>query len=133
MRWLLLVLALCPFALLLYAITPGIAVTKSIRAIVFVFRPQKGRDIVRVHGCTGWARHRVRPAADGTYGFTLDARLSDGDAQVSLLDESGQPLLTLDRGHAAETIALIQNGRYSLHWVFQNAGGTCALRWTTVE
>lgn len=107
----------------------GLAVTKSISAVLFVFRPGREGDRVSLDSCTGWVRHRGRFRETRTYAFDLDARLSRGDAEVSLLDEKKRTLLKLDRRTPSGEAALDGKRRYDVRWSFQNAAGTCELRW----
>lgn len=65
----------------------GMVTTKSIRAVLFVFRPGKNTDRVTADRCTGWVSHAGRFSESGVYSFTLDARLSQGEVQVLLLDQ----------------------------------------------
>lgn len=65
----------------------GIATTKSIRAILFVFQPGKTKDKATLDSCTGWVRHIGRFYESRTYAFVLDAQLSAGSAEVCLLDQ----------------------------------------------
>lgn len=107
----------------------GIAVTKNIRAVLFVFRPGKNADTVKLCACTGWVRHAGRFQEDRTYTFTFDAQLSEGDAEISLLDKNKRLLWRLNRQSPICTINLDGAGRYELRWEFRNATGTCRLRW----
>ena len=121
------ILVFCMAAHWLYA--RGIAVSKSIAAVLFVFRPGKNADRVTLNSCTGWFRHRGRFRETRIYEFTFTAQLSTGHAEAVLLDRAKQPLLTLDSRHPAGTIKLEGGNRYYLHWNFANASGTCGLRW----
>ena len=107
----------------------GIAVTKSISAIQFMFWPGKNKDRAALTACTGWVKHMGRFYESGTYTFVLDAQLSKGDAEVLLLDKKKQPLLKLNRQSPSQTIDLDEKNRYYLRWEFQNASGRCELRW----
>lgn len=127
-RWLYLVIgALCAVMYLLYC--RGLAVTKSIRAVLFVFRPGRDADRVTLTSCTGWVRHRGRFRESRTYAFALDAQLSGGEAEVLLLDRQKQVLLRLNRQNPAGEIALEGRERYFLRWEFRSATGKCTLRW----
>lgn len=106
----------------------GIATTKSIRAVLFVFQPGKNGDKVVLDSCTGWVRHRGFYES-GTYTFILDAQLSSGSAEVSLLDHNKRPLLTLSKQLPSQTVALDGKSRYYLRWEFKRASGKCELRW----
>ena len=107
----------------------GIAVTKSVAALLFVFRTGKDGDRAALDSCTGWVRHMGRFRRSGTYVFSLDCRLSKGDASVSLLDQEKRELLHLNRDRTSGSICLHRECRYSLRWEFQNATGKCVLRW----
>lgn len=107
----------------------GLAVTKSIAAVLFVFRPGKQGDSVSLNACTGWVRHVGRFRESRTYTFQLDCRLSKGSAEVVLLDRQKRELLRLSQGSPAGEIELSGNGRYFLCWEFQSATGNCELRW----
>ena len=107
----------------------GFAVTKSIAAVLFMFRPGKDCDKANLNSCSGWVRHMVRPRESRTYEFTLDCRLSNGDAEVFLLDKDRRQLLHLDRHLNSGRAELDQAGRYYLRWEFKSATGTCELHW----
>lgn len=107
----------------------GFAVTKSIAAVTFVFRPGKAADTAALNACTGWVRHRVRFRENRTYEFVLDSRLSKGDAEVSLLDEKKRPLCKLDRLAPHGRMELEGKRKYYLYWKFNGATGKCGLRW----
>ncbi|MCI8914047.1 MAG: hypothetical protein HFF38_07955 [Lawsonibacter sp.] len=108
----------------------AIAVTKWIRAILFAFLPGKNRDKVTLDTCTGWVRHMGRFYENRTYTFVFDARLTNGEAEVLLLDKKKQTVLKLSRQFPSQTIALdARKSRYYLCWEFQSASGTCELRW----
>ena len=105
------------------------AVSKSIAAILFVFRPCRDADRVILDSCTGWVRHMGRFSESRTYKFTLDAQLSKGNAEVLLLDAKKKPLMKLNRQSSTGTIALDGKNRYYLYWKFKDAAGKCELRW----
>ncbi len=107
----------------------GIATIKSIRAILFVFRPGKSGDRVALNTCTGWVRHMGRFYESGTYTFVLDAQLSKGDVELLLLDKDKQPLLKLNNQFTSQTIDLDGKSRYYLRWEFKGATGKCELHW----
>ena len=108
----------------------AIAATKCIRAILFAFRPGKSGDKVKLDACTGWVRHMGRFYETRTYTFALDARLTDGEVEVLLLDQNKQPLLKLSRQTPSQLIYLEgETSRYYLQWKFQRASGKCELRW----
>lgn len=118
---------LCGLVLLLYR--RGLAVSKRIRAILFVFLPGRDADRARLNACTGWVCHAGRFRESRVYQFTFDAQLSQGDAEAVLLDRDKQPLLRLNRQSPAGSAELDGKGRYTLYWEFKNATGKCALRW----
>ena len=50
--------ALAVFAVFIYLLyRQGFAVTKSIAAILFIFRPERQADRVSLDTCTGWVRN----------------------------------------------------------------------------
>lgn len=120
-------IALLVLAYLLYR--RGFAVTKSIAAILFVFRPGKQGDRVSLDSCTGWVRHMGRFRDSRVYAFSLDCRLSKGSAEVLLLDRQKQELLRLNQVRSTGEIELDGGSRYYLRWEFKNATGKCELRW----
>ena len=108
----------------------SIAITKCIRAILFVFLPGKNKDKLTLNTCTGWVKHMGRFYENRTYTFVLDAQLTKGDAEVRLLNKEKQPLLKLSKQVPSQTIDLDgAKSRYYLRWEFQNASGTCELHW----
>lgn len=107
----------------------GLMVTKSIAAVLFVFHPGKQGDSVSLDSCSGWVRHAGRFRESRIYTFHLDYRLSKGSAAVTLLDRQKRELLRLSQDSPAGEIKLSGNGHYFLRWEFQNATGSCALRW----
>ena len=111
----------------------GLAVTKSIAAVLFVFRPGRDADRAELNSCSGWVRHVGRFHQGRTYDFSFEGRLSKGEAEVSLLDRDKRPLLKLNRRSSTGTIKLEESGRYYLRWNFQNATGQCELRWREME
>lgn len=122
---LIILLALGAVVYLLYR--RGLAVTKCIAAVLFVFRPGRDADRAKLNSCTGWVRHMGRFRQGQTYEFSFEARLSKGEAEVSLLDRDKRPLLKLNRQSPTGTIKLEE--RYYLRWEFQNATGQCELSW----
>ncbi|MBD5148027.1 MAG: hypothetical protein HDT19_04485 [Oscillibacter sp.] len=107
----------------------GAAITRSIVAVLFVFRPGRDGDRVSLNACTGWVRHAGRFARGRTYTFTLDTALSQGGAEVLLLNGKKHPLLQLNRECPSGRARLDEKGRYCLRWEFQHATGKCELRW----
>lgn len=107
----------------------GIAVTKSIAAILFSFHTGKGGDRATLNACTGWVRHVVRFQESRTYTFVLDNRLSKGDAAVSLLDGDQRELLRLNRYLTIGSAELCRKSKYYLRWDFKGATGACTLYW----
>lgn len=122
---LIILLALGAVVYLLYR--RGLAVTKCIAAVLFVFRPGQDADRAKLNSCTGWVRHMGRFRRGRTYDFSFEAWLSKGEAEVSLLDRDKRPLLKLNRQSPTGTIKLEE--RYYLRWEFQNATGQCELSW----
>lgn len=119
-------------AVIYFLYTQGLAVTKSIAAVLFVFRPGRDADRVKINSCTGWVRHMGRFRQGRTYEFSFEARLSKGEAEVSLLDRDKRPLLELNRQSPNSRITLTESGRYYLRWNFQNATGQCELSWREI-
>ena len=107
----------------------SIAVSKSITAILFVFRPCRDADKVTLDSCTGWIKHMGRFSESRTYKFTLDTQLSKGDAKVILLNTIKEPLVELNRRSPTSTIELDAKNRYFLLWKFEGATGKCVLHW----
>lgn len=122
---LIILLALGAVVYLLYR--RGLAVTKSIAAVLFLFRPGRDADRAKLNSCTGWVQHMGRFRRGRTYDFSFEAWLSKGEAEVSLLDRDKRPLLKLNRQSPTGTIKLEE--RYYLRWEFQNATGQCELSW----
>lgn len=117
-------------AVIYFLYTQGLAVTKSIAAVLFVFRPGRNADRVKINSCTGWVRHMGRFRQGRTYEFSFETRLSKGEAEVSLLDRDKRPLLRLNGQSPAGTIKLEK--RCYLRWDFQNATGQCELSWREI-
>ena len=128
---LIIILALGAGGYLLYC--RGLAVTKCIAAVLFVFRPGRDADRADLNSCTGWVRHAVRLHQGRAYEFSFKARLSNGSAEVLLLDRKKSPLLHLNGQSPTGTINLEESGRYYLHWEFQNTTGQCELHWREME
>lgn len=120
-----LIFPVCALIYLLYI--NGFAVLKRIRAVLFVFRRGKNADKATLTSCTGWIRHMVRFHKSGTYEFTLDCQLSEGDAEVFLSDKKKQQLLKLDRQSPVGKVELEGKSRYILSWKFKSATGKCEL------
>ena len=121
------ILTLGAVVYLLY--TQGLAVTKCIAAVLFMFRPGREADRANLNSCTGWVRHVGRFRQGRAYEFFFESRLSKGEAEVSLMNRKKHPLLKLNRQSPTGTIKLEESGRYYLRWAFQNATGQCELRW----
>lgn len=116
-------------AVIYFLYSRGLAVTKCIAAVLFVFRPGRDADRAELNSCSGWVRHVGRFHQGRTYEFSFEARLSKGEAEVSLLDRDKRPLLKLNRQSLNGRITLTESGRYYLRWDFQNATGQCELSW----
>lgn len=122
--------ALAVFAVFIYLLyRQGFAVTKSIAAILFIFRPERQADRVSLDTCTGWVRHVGRFHESRIYEFHLNCQLSNGDAEATLLNSQMQALLHLSRNQPTEVIELEKKSRYYLQWDFQCATGKCELCW----
>lgn len=119
-------------AVIYFLYSQGLAETKCIAAVLFVFRPGRNADRVKINSCTGWVRHMGRFRQGRTYEFSFEARLSKGEAEVSLLDRDKRPLLELNRQFPNSRITLTESGRYYLRWDFQNATGQCELNWREI-
>ena len=117
-------------AVIYFLYSRGLAVTKCIAAVLFVFRAGRDADRVKIDSCTGWVRHLGCFRQGRTYEFSFEARLSKGEAEVSLLDRDKRPLLRLNRQCPTGTIKLEE--RYDLRWEFQNATGQCELSWREI-
>ena len=119
-------------AVIYFLYTRGLAVTKCIAAVLFVFRPGRDADRVELNSCSGWVRHVGRFQQGGAYEFSFESRLSKGEAEVSLLDRDKRPLLKLNSQSPTGTIRLEESGRCYLRWEFQNATGQCKLSWRKI-
>lgn len=129
-KWLLFLLLtafFCVAMCLMYR--EGIALSKSISAVMFLFRPGKNTDRLTLDCCTGWVRHRGRFHESGRYYFTFDGDISKGDAEVLLLDQNRQPLMKLSRQSPVGSMELDGRCGYYLRWELRNATGKCGLRW----
>ena len=123
-------IAMGAFALVVYLLyRQGIAVSKCIAAVLFVFRPGPSSDRASLDSCTGWVRHVGRFRESRSYAFTLDDQLSAGNARVTVLSRDKSPLLQLDRQSPQGSVELDGKSRYYLRWEFQHATGRCELRW----
>ena len=127
--YLIIILVLGAVIYILYS--RGLAVTKCIAAVLFVFRPGRDADRAELNSCSGWVRHMGRFHQGRVYEFSFEAQLSKGEAEVSLLDRDKRPLLKLNRQSPTGTIKLEE--RYYLRWEFQNATGQCELNWREIE
>lgn len=122
--------SIAAFAILLFlSYRHGLAVTKCVRAVLFVFWIGNQRDYASLNSCTGWVRHMRRFRRSQVYAFSFDCRLSQGEAAVILLDRQRRELLRLDRQKTTGSAALEKGVSYVLRWEFQNATGKCELRW----
>lgn len=122
--------AFAAFAVLMYLLyQEGIAVTKRITAVLFVFRTQKNRDCVSLDSCNGWAQRVVRFRESRLYEFHFTCQLSKGHVEVVLLDSHKRELLRLSPHKIIGNIKLSQEKRYYLLWEFQSSTGKCELRW----
>ena len=107
----------------------SIAVSKSIAAILFVFRPCRDADKVTLDSCTGWVKHMGRFSESRAYEFTIDKQLSKGNEEVLLLGAKKERLMKLNRQSPTGTIELDAKNSYYLRWKFEGATGKCELRW----
>ena len=120
------VLVICAVVFFLYS--QGLVESKKIKAILYVFRPEKDADRVTLDSCTGWVKHAGRFCESRSYEFTLECQLSSGDVDVILLDKEKQ-LLKLNQQTPIGKAELDSHSRYYLRWEFRNATGKCELRW----
>ena len=84
------VLVICAVVFFLYS--QGLVESKKIKAILYVFRPEKDADRVTLDSCTGWVKHAGRFCESRSYEFTIECQLSSGDVDVILLDKEKQLL-----------------------------------------
>ena len=124
-----LIIAALMGALIYLLYRQGIAASKCITAVLFVFRPGRQADSVSLDSCTGWIWHAGRFRQNRTYEFRLECQLSAGSAEVVLLDCQKRELLRLDQDNCRGTIELSGSSRYYLRWEFKNATGRCKLLW----
>ncbi len=61
----------------------GIAVSKRIKAVLFVFRSGKDGDKAALDSCTGWVQHVAGFRGNRTWELTLNAQLSKGGGAFS--------------------------------------------------
>lgn len=129
-KWVCFLIFMAFFCIVMYLLyCQGIVISRSIAALLFVFRPGKSTDTATLDSCTGWVRHVGRFHESQTYEFTLDAQLSKGDVEVFLLDRKKHRLLTLNQKFPNGRIELERKSRYYLCWKFRSATGKCQLRW----
>lgn len=107
----------------------GFMLTKGIVAALFVFRPGRDGDRTTLSSCTGWVRHMGRFAGGRTYVFALETALSQGEAEVRLLDGRKQTLLRLTPQSPEGRLTARPRTRYCLRWEFRHATGKCELKW----
>lgn len=124
-----LIIAALMGALIYLLYRQGIAASKCIAAVLFVFRPGRQADSASLDSCTGWVRHAGRFLQNRTYEFRLECQLSAGSAEAVLLDCQKRELLRLDQDNCRGKIELSGNSRYYLRWEFKNATGRCKLLW----
>lgn len=109
----------------------GMAVYKSISAIVFVFLPAGEKDKFTLKSCSGFIRYGGRFYKSGIYKFILDTQLSEGHVKVILMDKKKSEILKLSPGSFAGQIELNAKDKYYVYWEFYEASGTCELCWET--
>ena len=90
------VVLLCAGAIIYLLYCQGIAISKSIAAVLFVFRPGRNADKATLDSCSGWVKHVGRFHESRTYEFVFDAQLSKGNAEVILLDREKRQLIRLN-------------------------------------
>lgn len=103
--------------------------TKNIRALLFVFQPEKDHDSAVLDACTGWAKHTVRFEGGGGYEFRLEAALRSGEAKAAIENRGTSLLLKLDSASPTGRITLDSQTRCTVRWEFRNASGRCKLSW----
>ncbi len=107
----------------------GIAVTKSIAAVKFVFHRTKNGDKAALNSCNGWLKHIVRLREGRIYEFNFNDQLTKGDVEVTVLDKDKRELLKLNRIRSAGKIKPDGKNRYYIRWNFKSADGNCEVRW----
>ena len=76
-------IAITAFTALLFLLyRQGFAVSKRIRAVLFVFRMRNQKDLVSLNSCTGQVRHRICIRHTQAYEFSLDCQLPQGEAEI---------------------------------------------------
>lgn len=129
-EWMYLLAFIAIISIVIYLLySQGIATSKCIAAILFMFWPGKDNDQATVDSCNGWIRHIGRFHESRTYEFVLYTQMSKGDVEVFLLDEEMQPLLKLTQWFPTGRISLDGESKYYLQWEFSNATGRCELHW----
>ena len=68
-----------------------------------------------MNACTGWVRHVSRFRESGIYEFRFDSQLSNGEAEVLLLDARKQELLRMTQLKPAGTLEVDGKSRYYLY------------------
>ncbi len=128
--WLLSLILVPLFCITMYYLyCQGYAISRSIAAILFYFRPGKTADKATLNSCSGWARHVGRFHESRVYEFTFDAQLTKGDVEVVLLNQRKQLMLRLTQAHPTGRLELDRKSRYYIRWEFKSATGTCELHW----
>lgn len=117
------------FAFIYILYCQGFAVLRRTSAIMIVFRRGKHTDKATLDSCTGWVKHAVRFRESETHEFILDAQLSKGNVEVTLLNRKKQPLMKLNPQSPRCKIESDVRNRYYLRWEFKSATGKCELRW----
>ncbi len=117
------------FAFIYILYCQGFAVLRRTSAIMIVFRRGKRADKATLDSCTGWVKHAVRFRESETHEFILDAQLSKGNVEVTLLDRKKQPLMKLTPQSPRCKVESDVRNRYYLRWEFKSATGKCELRW----
>lgn len=107
----------------------GIAVSKSIRAILYIFYPGKNTDRVTLESCTGWTRHVGRFCESRVYEFAFHGHLTRGNVDVILLDKKKRQLLKLNQQNPAGKVEVDKKKQYYLLWEYYGATGKCELSW----
>lgn len=107
----------------------SVMVSKSIAALLFVFRPGRDADRLTLDSCTGWVKHIGYFPESGTYTFTLDTHLSKGTVEAALLNREKRQLMRLSPQCPAGGLDLDAGNRYSIRWELSGVTGHCELRW----
>ena len=107
----------------------GILIVRRTAAIMIVFQRGRNTDNATLTSCHGWLKYVRKFDESRTYEFSLDTQLSDGNAEVTLLDKEKRQLIKLNQQSPVGRIDLNAKTKCYLRWEFKNATGKCELRW----